>query len=41
MYKLLGVDTSGKLPHPHGCVAYVSPIATGTVQSGGVLTEIM
>jgi hypothetical protein len=41
MYKLLGIDPQGRLPHPQGCVAYVSPIAGGTVQSGGLLTEIM
>ncbi|MBI4325226.1 MAG: DUF1501 domain-containing protein [Chloroflexi bacterium] len=41
MYKLLGIDPHGRLPHPQGCVAYVSPLASGTVQSGGLLTEIM
>jgi hypothetical protein len=41
IYKLLGIDPHGKLPHPQGCVAYVSPLASGTVQSGGLLTEIM
>jgi uncharacterized protein (DUF1501 family) len=41
VYKLLGIDPQGKLPHPQGCVAYVSPLANGTVQSGGLLTEIM
>lgn len=41
MYKLLGIDPHGHLPHPQGCVAYVSPIASGTVPSGGLLTEIM
>jgi hypothetical protein len=41
IYKLLGIDPKGKLPHPQGCVAYVSPIAGGNVQSGGLLTEIM
>jgi len=41
MYKLLGIDSAGRLPHPHGCVAYVTPLATGQVQSGGLLTEIM
>jgi hypothetical protein len=35
IYKLLGIDPHGKLPHPHGCVAYVSPA------SGNLLTEIM
>jgi len=41
MYTLLGIDPLGKLPHPHGCVAYVTPVAAGGVQSGGILTEIM
>ena len=41
MYTLLGIDPTGKLPHPHGCVAYVTPSASGNVQSGGLLTEIM
>lgn len=41
IYKLLGIDPHGTLPHPQGCVAYVSPLANGTVQSGGLLTEIM
>ncbi len=41
MYKLLGIDPHGRLPHPQGCVAYVSPIASGTVPSGGLLTEVM
>jgi hypothetical protein len=41
IYKLLGIDPKDKLPHPQGCVAYVSPLANGTVQSGGLLTEIM
>ncbi len=41
IYKLLGIDPHGKLPHPQGCVAYVSPLASGTVPTGGLLTEIM
>ena len=41
MYKLLGIDPTGQLPHPHGCVAHVTPVAGGDVQSGGMLTEIM
>ncbi len=41
MYQLLGIDPMGKLPHPNGCVANVSPIASGQVESGGLLTEIM
>ncbi|HVP13210.1 MAG TPA: DUF1501 domain-containing protein [Phycisphaerae bacterium] len=38
MYQLLGIDPAGKLPHPHGCVAYVVPTSG---QSGGLLKEIM
>ena len=41
MYTLLGIDPKGKLPHPHGCVAYVTPPASGELKSGGLLTEIM
>jgi hypothetical protein len=41
MYTLLGIDPRGRLPHPHGCVAYVTPSATGEIQSGGLLKEIM
>jgi hypothetical protein len=40
-YKLLGIDPQGRLPHPQGCVAYVSPIASGTLPTGGLLTEVM
>jgi hypothetical protein len=41
IYKLLGIDPNGQLPHPRGCVAYVTPVASGGVQSGGILKEIM
>ena len=41
LYQLLGIDPHGRLPHPHGCVAYVTPMAGGDVASGGLLTEIM
>jgi hypothetical protein len=41
IYKLLGIDPHGRLPHPQGCVAYVTPLGAGQVQSGGLLTEIM
>jgi hypothetical protein len=41
IYKLLGIDPNGKLPHPQGCVAYVSPGTAGGAPSGGQLTEIM
>jgi len=40
IYQLLGIDPHGHLPHPHGCVAYVTP-AAGAVASGGLLKEIM
>jgi hypothetical protein len=38
IYKLLGIDPNGRLPHPQGCVAYVVP---NSGQSGGLLTEVM
>ena len=41
MYQLLGIDPLGRLPHPQGCVAYVTPLASGDVPSGGILKEIM
>ncbi len=41
MYKMLGIDPAGRLPHPQGCTAYVTPLGAGNVQSGGLLTELM
>jgi hypothetical protein len=41
IYKLLGIDHTARLPHPQGCVAYVTPLASGTLPSGGLLKEIM
>ncbi len=41
IYKLAGVDTSSKLPHPTGCVAYVIPPEVLRRTSGGMLNEIM
>jgi len=41
VYKLVGISPSDKLPHPQGCVAYVTPLASGTVPTGGTLKEIM
>jgi hypothetical protein len=41
IYKLLGIEPTDRLPHPQGCVAYVSPQSTGSVSLGGMLTEIM
>jgi hypothetical protein len=41
VYRLLGIDPNGPLPDPSGCVVRVSPIASGKVPTGGILTEIM
>lgn len=41
IYRLMGIDPHGRLPHPQGCVAYVTPLAGGRVPSGGLLKEIM
>lgn len=41
IYQQLGIDPLGKLPHPQGCVAYATPLATREVPSGGMLKEIM
>ena len=41
MYQLLGIDPLGKLPHPQGCAAHVTPLGSGEMPSGGMLTEIM
>ena len=41
IYKLLGIDPNGRLPHPRGRVVYVTPRTGGKVASGGMLTEIM
>lgn len=41
MYKMLGIDPAGRLPHPQGCTAYVTPLGSGNVQSGGLLTELV
>ena len=41
MYQLLGIDPQGRLPHPQGCVALVTPQASGNAPSGGMLKEIM
>lgn len=41
IYKLLGIEPTGRLPHPQGCLAYVTPQAGGDVQSGGLLNEII
>jgi hypothetical protein len=41
MYELLGIDPNGKLPHPMGEVARVTPTADEGVNTGGRLKEIM
>jgi len=41
MYELLGIDPFGTLPHPDGRLAYVSPLAAGGIETGGILREIM
>jgi hypothetical protein len=41
MYELLGIDPAGKLPHPMGLAARVTPTAADGVTIGGRLKEIM
>jgi uncharacterized protein (DUF1501 family) len=41
IYWLLGIDPHGRLPHPQGCVAYVTPPQNGAASGGGMLKEIM
>jgi hypothetical protein len=41
MYELLGIDPFGTLPHPEGKTAYVSALADSTIETGGILREIM
>jgi uncharacterized protein (DUF1501 family) len=41
MYELLGIDPEGKLPHPLGQAARVSPVAEEGVKLAGRLKEIM
>ncbi|QHI68938.1 DUF1501 domain-containing protein [Tichowtungia aerotolerans] len=41
IYHLAGIDPAGQLPHPLGLEARVLPEVSGTVKSGGLLTEIM
>jgi hypothetical protein len=42
MYKLLGIDPMGRLPHPQGCgEAFVTPLGAGKLPSGGILREVM
>ena len=41
MYQLLGIDPDGKLPHPQGFDATVTPTAADGIPMGGRLKEIM
>ncbi len=41
VYKLLGINPTERLPHPQGCVAYVTPPSSGGRPTGGLLKEIM
>ena len=41
MYELLGINTAGKLPHPMGELALVTPAPADDVKSGGRLKEIV
>lgn len=41
IYRLGGIDPTARLPHPMGLEARVLPELSDTIQSGGLLTEIM
>ena len=41
MYELLGINPAGKLPHPMGELALVTPAPADDVKSGGRLKEIV
>jgi hypothetical protein len=41
IYKLSGIDSGARLPHPMGAEAYVLPAASEGAKSAGLLTEIM
>lgn len=41
IYTLLGISPTEKLPHPQGCVAYVTQQSKGDRPTGGLLKEIM
>ena len=41
MYELLGINPAGKLPHPMGELALVTPTPADDVKSGGRLKEIV
>ena len=37
IYTLLGINPTDRLPHPQGCVAYVTPPSKGDRPTGGLL----
>jgi hypothetical protein len=41
MYELLGIDAAGRLPHPTGLLARVTPTAADGLPLAGRLKEIM
>ncbi len=41
IYRQLGIDYKKRLPHPQGRVAYITPLAQGTIASGGLLDELL
>ncbi len=41
IYRQLGIDYTKRLPHPQGRVAYITPLAQGTIESGGLLDELL
>ncbi len=41
IYTLLGINPNDRLPHPQGCVAYVTQQSKGDRPTGGLLKEIM
>ncbi|GIV26208.1 MAG: hypothetical protein KatS3mg027_0022 [Bacteroidia bacterium] len=41
IYRQLGIDYKKRLPHPQGRVAYITPLAQGTIESGGLLDELL
>jgi len=41
IYTLLGISPTDRLPHPQGCVAYVTQQSKGDRPTGGLLKEIM
>jgi hypothetical protein len=41
IYQLAGIDGSARLPHPQGLDAYVMPVASEGIPTGGLLKEIV